>query len=317
MEIKTGFRISPTFLLSMKTCPQKAYYGYVKRLRLAKENVGLLRGRIIHRAVQILILGMANPEYTQYLGNPKRLINRILSEYAGTDNVYEGIKEKYEFPKSKVSFFTWADFQLQLLSAVEIFIDFIKERELKPILNSNVPMVEHSSIFETPKGIALKGIIDLGAVDKSGEPALYDWKVGMKKYTTKEGISPADTNDALIAYALAAVKSSDIFSFPVKTFIVRSVVTKKGKKSESVMEKKGGKLVGTPGLEVFPRTITNEEAGEFLRTADILAEDFMNSRFIKCKGEHCITMCDFRDICFNNKVEGYVEWDKDWNKEKD
>lgn len=311
------FRISPSFLRSTRQCTQQAKYQYRDRLKPIKEDIGLLRGRVVHKALQ---LSLTVPDLPS---NILQLINRILPDYAKLDDVYKGIIKHYNWPHGPRSGFTYEDFKKQLVTATGVLLDYIAKKDLRPVIlpESGVLAVEQKFDFEliTPNGeilievggnpLKVRNKIDLISEDGTGETAIYDWKVGLKKSSVKDGISPAAINDSLISYAIAAAEKVPCVSFPVTIYEVRAVVTLKGKASESV------NYQGINGIEESRRVIEADEVEEFMRNAAAEAEDFINEKFRRQKSLHCTSMCNYNKICLLGKKDQY-EVDPYW-KERD
>lgn len=309
----SNFHISPTFKGTMDFCSMQAKFKYIDKLKKIKEDVALLRGRIVHRAVQIWLTEGAL-SYTQI--ENKRLISKLLCEYAGSDNPFGPLHTRYEFPPeaNKRAYFSWDEFLLQLLSHLELIQNFILLEGIKPYVVDHQPAIEvkarylltyHGEILVEQLGapISSHNIIDLIGVDEAGNIAIYDWKIGMKKYTRKHGLTPADTNDALISYAIGANTMG--IPYPIQTFLIHTVVNKKGEKSENVEHSV------LKGIEVVPRTIREDEIETYFRASALTAEDFLNMRFKRNKSDRCITMCDFNKICLKGLDKGYESWEKD------
>lgn len=289
--------LSPTFQKTYKHCGYEAKLRYAEGWKPKREGCGLLRGRAVHRLMQMHLL-------RNYIG-----VNECLKGYvkeAKEESVEDSLRKRYVFPEpeQKKAYFTWADFGFQIAHALVALKEYLIMDRITPLYESNVPLVEASLTYrildhDTHAMETVKNIIDLVGVDKTGEPILYDWKIGMKRYTVKEGVSPVDLNDALISYAIAAVENLDQFSFPVKTKIVHTAVTKKGKRSESI------DYNGIEGIEVFERVIEESEVEPFLKESRQVAADYNSERFTKNKGDYCITMCSMNKLCLHGDESGY------------
>jgi len=291
------FRVSPTLLKTYKQCQQKAFYGYVKKIKPKKESVGLLRGRVVHNLNQL---------YFSFEGELalKHYINVVLRDHAGKDEIFTGLKEKFDWPafQDKRSFFSFQQFKGQIEAAASAFFDYFEVNNIKPLILKEEPHFHIEELMPFDIG----GVINRPKIDLlSQDLKIYDWKIGLRKYVTKNGIKPTDVNENLIAYAIAANrKYPDLFSFPVKTVTVHVVVKKKGEISDSISWTDG--KVSIDGLEELKRNITKEDAEEYLEESRQSINSFLNESFVRNKSEQCITMCEFNRICLKGKEEFYV-----------
>lgn len=287
---------------TVRRCGQQAIYRYDPefQLQLKVQNVGLLRGRVVHRVQQI---ELTNPGMVP----TNTICDKVVASYAGDEqhrSTEEKLREKYSFPheNNKRAYFSWKDFMKQIYVASQILEKYVHQQKLTPLLIGGVLQVENPLIYPVDD-ITCKNIIDLIAVDGNGEIGIYDWKIGMKKYSvSKDGLSDADMNTAVVSYAIAACHTyPDYFSPPVMVRLVHTVVSKLGKPSESTDIKK----FGQEGLEVFERLITQEEMDEEREAIiqDII--DIRGGRLRKRKEQSCTTMCDFARICLKGDDKPY------------
>jgi len=305
------FHLSPTMLSTSKSCGQKFFYKYVKRIKPLKESASLLRGRVVHRAMQLWLMSKqsAMPGWEQYADMPiEQLVKIILWEYAyRTDDVYDAIQSRYEFPHDKRGFYSWEEFHKQMITSIFLLRKYITSRNIYPVVVNGVPAIELSLTYPLTTKIQVKNIVDMIGIDTSnGTTSVYDWKIGMRKYAVKDGISEARTNDAVISYAWAAWKSFGdkgigLYEWPINTKIVRSVVKKSGEPSDSV------ETDGIIGVESFHRPISYKECMEFLDEAQISLNQISNMMLTKNKTGMCISMCDYSSLCLMGTTDGYAQ----------
>jgi hypothetical protein len=289
-------------LMNKRRCGRKFLYVYSDRLKKKKEKHVLLKGRVVHRVMQLLL---TNPQLHNQI---KSLTLKVLDDYAGPGkgNTYERAHATYEFPtpNQKVAYFTWDDFLLQLVTSAEILWAYVKYMELKPISIDGTLQIERPVEYDVPsegdfEDKKCKNILDLVAIDKNGEIAIYDWKLGMRKYVVKSGMSEADGNNNMVSYAIAMNDLAvDTFSPPVCVRIVRAVVTKKGKASTSTNHP-------ITGLDLYERQVTGDDMQEEIANIRADLDDINNDRLRKNKTSDCVTMCDFAEACLKGEMKNY------------
>ena len=132
-------------LLNKRRCGKKLLYVYKERLKRKKEKHILLKGRVVHRVMQLLL---TDPKLSNQI---HALSMRVLDEYVGegVGNTYERAHAKYEFPtpNNKRAYFTWDDFAKQIISSVEILWSYVVYMKLKPLVLNMVPQIEQA--YET------------------------------------------------------------------------------------------------------------------------------------------------------------------------
>lgn len=319
LYVPENFRLSPTALWTKKKCGQMFFYKYVKKIRPVKESCNLLRGRVVHRVMQLWLMGMVLPSHKEWFNMPARqAVNKVLNEYAKeekSDNIYEIIQSKYEFPHDPRGFFTWQQFLDQMVAAVGALKDYVKVKGIKPVFINNMPAIEcdvtydmswGDTIYDTTenKATSIKNIIDLVGIEDDSSVYIYDWKIGLRRYATKHGISSIDINDAMISYARSAQVLHGVFEhWPIEVKVVRAVVNKKGERSEKATVKVGEVVV--VGVDEYIRKIEQREFFAFMEESAMHSQDIKNMRLIRNKNEMCITSCEYAKICLRGELSGY------------
>jgi len=322
------FRMSPTMKLIKGGCGYAALLKYILGISPRKENMSLLRGRVVHRLIQLWLLARAGLQgYEEWDRTPiKQGVNRLLREYVEEPDgdLYKAIAAKYDWPKpfDKRKYFTLTEFIEQLFMHTYLLQQYVVRSGIiianvqkRPLVEESIqfPIISRSGeIIEKANGEPLmaKNVIDLAALDDEHDeqPVLIDWKIGMKRYTVskEKGLSDMDTNFALISYAGAmAYAYSDFITWPVKTRIVHTVVNKKGEVSKTASWNCNGEDV--MGIEVFDREVTEDEFKDLMDEYIIDANDMRNVNLTKNRGMNCLGMCNYSKLCLKGDTTDCVQ----------
>jgi hypothetical protein len=320
-------RMSPTMKLIKNSCGFRAFLKYILKIYPKKDGMSLLRGRIVHRYMQLWLQGHVGLSgFKEWYTMPiKQALNKLLLEYTdGEEDLFKALAAKYEWPRpfNKRSYYTLSDFREQLFMHSFLLQLYFQRSGIMVAKDNGRPLIEESitfplitrsgEIIEKANGEPLmcKNIIDLIAVDADSHPrypVLIDWKIGMKKYTVKEGMSDIDTNFAVVSYAGAVVHQyANIgITWPIKCRLVHTVVNKSGDASKSATWDCNGEDV--LGIEVFDRMVEEEEYRELVDEYIIDANDMRTVNLTKNRGMSCIGMCEYNKLCLKGDKKGYEQ----------
>lgn len=157
------------------------------------------------------------------------------------------------------------------------------------------PLIAGGEILDESNGktTEVRNFLDLVCFNKKESSiVIFDWKIGMKKSSVKDGVTPADTNAATTSYAYALFHAIPKYDKKVKVTLVRPVVKQNGELSV---------------LEKFSKWVARGDDPSLLYKYAEAAKRIRNVELFREKTFNCIS-CDYAKLCLKGKKDDYVLW---------
>lgn len=282
--------------------------------KIDKDEVRVYVENIIFNEASEIALHRLGGERSKGLINPKK--DKVVR--MEKDQAWIEIKTEYKIPKAQPTkkdkeakirrdAFDIDQFIDQCVNAADGIIGFIgpllDSKELfvfgdpEPWIEKEIryPLILNGEILDesNEKPTDVRHFIDLVCLDKKkGELVVIDWKVGVKRSSVTDGITPADTNAATISYAYAVLHHLPEYKKKVKVMIVRPVVNNKGELTT---------------LEKFSKWVGRGDYDDILLKYASDAKRLKEVNLYREMSYNC-TSCDYAQLCLKNKEDDYIVW---------
>ncbi len=256
--------LSPSKINVLNTCPYQFKLRYINHLQKQKDSARLLFGRAIHSGVE------------------EALKRKLMGKDDATSNPVKYFwKEWRQWKKVDIEYAANEDWKSLFRKGILLMREFKKNclgrfRKIYEIEGEMSFKLDTESRVYGRKDIVAEFVTDEGEVVN----ALIDFKTTRSRYSEEK----IRFHDQLTAYSIDLAKQHKV---DIQKIVLMVFVKTK-----------------SPYIQIITADMrSQQEMDDYMDTCMFHLNNVYRQRFPKIKGDHCSWMCDYADLCLNNKQD--------------
>lgn len=254
--------LSPSKISVLNMCPHQFKFQYVNHLQKRQDSASLLYGQAIHHGVEETLK-------RKFMGEDE----------APIDPVKYFWKQWRQWKKADLEYSANEDWKSLFLKGILLMREFRNKylgrfRKIYEIEGEMSFMLDAQTRVYGRKDVVAEFVTEEGEIIN----ALIDIKTAKSRYSEDK----IKFHDQLTAYSIDLAKQHKI---AIQKIVLMVFVKTK-----------------TPYIQILTADMrTQQEMDDYIDTCRFHLNNVYSGRFPKIKGDHCSWMCNYADLCLNNK----------------